>query len=163
MHRRGLLDTLRLILAALAIAGVLPGAAQQIGRDTPAPRTRTPDYQPQPVGERRDGIACTALLGRCSERANACSADLSRCESAQATLRQDLDAANVELAQLRPQAALPVCSGRKEWLHAVLPTVQCWPYACGDTPFACRRECNEQLDCAPGRRCAADGRCLAPL
>ncbi len=162
MHRHATIGLSRWLVAALAVACVLPGAAQQVGRETPAPRTRAPDYQAQQTGERRDSIACMELLGRCSERANACSADLGRCASAQATLRQDLDAANAELAQLRPQAALPVCSGRKEWLHAVLPTVQCWPYACGDTPFACRRECDEQLDCAPGRHCAADGRCLAP-
>ena len=137
------------------------GAQVQPAGKAHAP-TRDPGYTFEQAGERKDTIDCMAFLGRCSERAKACETQRAQCESREAMLRDELHAANAELAELRPKAALPVCSDRKDWIHAVLPTVHCYPYACGDTPFSCTQQCNSQLDCAPGRSCSAQGLCLAP-
>ncbi len=153
------------LTAVVLVAGIAWWAAQaQVG---PAGQGSTPTTDPghefQQAGERKDRIDCMAFLGRCNERANACETERAHCESEVASQHQQLQEAYAELADLRPKAALPVCSGRKEWIHAVLPTVSCYPYACGDTPFACTQVCHSQLDCAPGRSCTAQGTCAAPI
>jgi hypothetical protein len=130
------------------------------GKTTP---TRDPGYEFEQAGPRKDTIDCMAFLGRCSDRANACETERAHCESELDLKHQQLQEAFAEIADLRPKAALPVCSGRKEWIHAVLPTVHCYPYACGDTPFSCTQQCNSQLDCAPGRSCTAEGTCMTPI
>ena len=129
-------------------------------RQTP---TAGPAHEFQEAGERKDQIDCMAFLGRCSERAQACETERARCEADRDLAHQQLQEAYAQIADLQPKAALPVCSGRKEWIHAVLPTVHCYPYACGDTPFSCTQQCNSQLDCAPGRSCTAEGTCMAPI
>lgn len=131
-----------------------------VGKATP---TTDPGYEFHEAGARKDKIDCMAILGSCTERVQACETQRAHCESDAASAHQQLQEAYAELADLRPKAALPVCSGRKEWIHAVLPTVQCHPYACGDTPFSCTRHCSSQLDCAPGRSCTAQGTCMAPI
>jgi hypothetical protein len=152
-----------LLAVALAAGIAWWGAWAQVqpAGQTPPP-TRDPGYAFEQAGERKDTIDCMAFLGRCSERAKACETQRAQCESREAMLRDELHAANAELADLRPKAALPLCSDHKDWIHAVLPTVHCYPYACGDTPFSCTQQCNSKLDCAPGRSCSAQGLCLAP-
>jgi hypothetical protein len=137
-------------------------ARAQVAPAGKVPATRDPGYQFEQAKQRKDTMDCMAFLGRCEERAKTCETQRAQCESREAMLREELNAANAELADLRPKAALPVCSDRKDWIHAVLPTVHCYPYACGDTPFSCTQQCNSQLDCAPGRSCSAQGLCLAP-
>jgi len=153
------------LLAIALMACIAWWAAQaQVGvaGDKPPP-TRDPGHEFQQTGERKDRIDCMAFLGRCNERANACETERTHCEADAALKHQQLQEAYAEIADLRPKAALPVCSGSKEWIHPVLPTVSCYPYACGDTPFACKHQCNSKLDCAPGRSCTAQGRCEAPI
>ncbi len=153
-------------LAAVAFAACIAGwAAQaQVGAagEQPAP-TSGPGHVFQPAGERKDTMDCMAFLGRCNERIEACDTERAHCESGLALAHQQLQEAYAEIADLRPKAALPVCSGSKEWIHPVLATVSCYPYACGDTPFACKKQCGSKLDCAPGRSCTAQGRCEAPI
>ncbi len=152
--------------AAVVFAmGVVWWSAQAQGGTAgkqPMPTT-APSHEFQQAGERKDKIDCMAFLGRCNERANTCETQRTQCESELALKHQQLQEAYAEIADLRPKAALPVCSGRKDWIHAVLPTVHCHPYACGDTPFSCTQMCNSQLDCAPGRSCTAQGTCAAPI
>lgn len=125
--------------------------------------TTDPGHEFHDAGYRRDTMDCMAFLGRCNERAQACEAGRAQCESQLALAHQQLQDAYAEIAELRPKAALPVCSDRKDWIHAALPTVHCYPYACGDTPFSCTQTCNSKLDCAPGRSCTAQGTCMAPI
>jgi hypothetical protein len=125
--------------------------------------TRDPGYTLGQAEGRKDTIDCMGMLGRCTERAKACETQRAHCEASEAMLREQLHAAFDELAELRPKAAPPLCSDRKDWIHIVLPSVHCYPYACGDTPFSCTQHCSSRLDCAPGRSCSADGLCLAPL
>lgn len=125
--------------------------------------TTDPGYEFQDAGERHDTIDCMAFLGRCNERVQACETARAQCESRLDLAHQQLEDAYAQIADLQPKAALPVCSDRKDWIHATLPTVHCYPYACGDTPFSCTQTCNSRLDCAPGRSCTAEGTCMAPI
>jgi hypothetical protein len=125
--------------------------------------TRDPGYELGEAGRKPNTIDCMGMLGNCNEKAKACETQRAHCEASEAMARDQLHAAFAELEELRPKAALPLCSDRKDWLHAVLPTVHCYPYACGDTPFSCTQHCNSKLDCAPGRSCSAQGQCVAPL
>lgn len=159
--KRGAIALLAIALIA-CIAGWVAQAQVGPAGQKPAP-TRDPGYEFSEAGERKDTIDCMAFLGRCTERANACETERAHCESEVALQHQQLQEAYAEIADLRPKAALPVCSGRKEWIHAVLPTVSCYPYACGDTPFSCTQQCDSQLDCAPGRVCTAQGTCAPPI
>ena len=160
----GKAGTIALATVAL-VSGIAWWTAQaQVGaaRDQPVP-TNVPDHEFQHVGKRNDRIDCMAFLGGCNERANACETQREHCESQFALKHQQLQEAYAEIEELRPKAALPVCSGSKEWIHAALPTVSCYPYACGNTPFSCTQVCHSQLDCAPGRSCTAQGACAQPI
>lgn len=154
-----------IVLAALAFAACFAWwlARAQVGPATQPMPSAGSTHEFHDAADRKDTIACMDFLGRCQQQAQACDTERSHCEADRALAHQQLQAAYAEIADLRPKAALPVCSGGKEWVHAVLPTVQCYPYACGDTPFACKRVCHSKLDCAPGRSCSADGLCLAPI
>jgi hypothetical protein len=125
--------------------------------------TTGPGHEFQDAGERHDTIDCMAFLGRCNQRVQACETARAQCESQLDLAHQQLQDAYAQIADLQPKAALPVCSDRKDWIHATLPTVHCYPYACGDTPFSCTQACNSRLDCAPGRSCTAEGTCMAPI
>ena len=113
--------------------------------------------------DRAAGVTLRLCETRCNERIEACDTERAHCESGLALAHQQLQEAYAEIADLRPKAALPVCSGSKEWIQPVLATGSCYPYACGDTPFACKKQCGSKLDCAPGRSCTAQGRCEAPI
>lgn len=153
------------IAAALALIGCLAGwaasAQVQPAGQASAP-ARDPGYTLGKVEDRKDGIDCMGMLARCGEKAKACETQRAHCEASEAMLREELHEAFAELADLRPKAAPPMCSDRKDWIHMVYPTVHCYPYACGDTPFSCTQQCNSKLDCAPNRVCSAQGHCVAP-
>jgi hypothetical protein len=164
MHSR--MRTTAIVSGAVALIACLAWLAAQAqmqpAGQASAP-TRDPGYTLGKAEDRKDTIDCMGMLGRCTERAKTCETQRAHCESSEAMLREQLHAAFAELADLRPKAAPPLCSDRKEWIHAVLPTVQCYPYACGNTPFSCTQHCSSKLDCAPGRSCSAQGLCVAPI
>jgi hypothetical protein len=103
-------------------------AHAQVGAAGAAPTPTTgPAHEFQQAGARKDQIDCMAFLGRCNERVQACETERAHCQSEVASQHQELQDAYAEIADLRPRAALPVCSGRKDWIHASLPTVHCDP------------------------------------
>lgn len=66
-------------------------------------------------------------------------------------------------ASLTVWSAAPICVNKRTWTHPVIPTIECAPFACGNTPFACRTSCTHPLHCAPGLSCTAEGYCLPPI
>ena len=46
------------------------------------------------------------------------------------------DARRTSMQEARRDRGPLMARGAKEWIHPVLATVSCYPYACGDTPFA---------------------------
>jgi hypothetical protein len=148
-----------LFLVGLLCVALLPAYdVEAQGRDTPAVENTKPPKASPPaknVPPGKEHASAQELYGVCLD-------DLNKCNEKAFALGQQIKELQAENAKLTKAASAPVCHDRHVWKHPTIADVNCHPYACKPNAFACVKSCNNQLECAPGRRCKADGVCDVP-